>query len=594
MKIKHLDLNHTPKVKQQILRTFFIAAIVPILILGGFSVVHVRKQMSEHYASQVKADGLRVNSILFDVTTSIYTSSETITTSKKCLRLLGSDYDTDALHQAYNELETSLTTLYDTTAAISDICIYTDNPAIPNSDCIASLSDYTDTAWYPAIGSDGWGTWTCLSHTDDHGNELYELALIRRIGVTSPTYTAYLVIRLDQNYLKNRIEQSSYQISAALDDLPAFYSSDRTMLNQPLPMPADFDGSFYKYNGPLTVNGKQTLTNIVTFRPYKTDNLFFISVSDPSAYTNINDMTVLYLFIILLAAIVPSLVILLFSSYFSNRITTLKQAMHQAKEGDYNIIDSFSGDDELRETFDDLKATVQMIHDKEARYYEAQLNEQQLINRQQTMEFKMLASQINPHFLYNTLETIRMQALSNGNRDVATSIKLLGKTMHYVLENTGTSFTTLTKELDYVEAYLAIQKLRFGDRVNVCIRIEDGLNTDDYRILPLLLQPVVENAVIHGLEGVTENGHILISVTTDAGELCITVADNGVGMDAETLATLQQNVTEHDPDDTKSIGLYNINQRIHLLYGDAYGLSITSDTNGTTVKLTLPLMDTDL
>lgn len=125
--------------------------------------------------------------------------------------------------------------------------------------------------------------------------------------------------------------------------------------------------------------------------------------------------------------------------------------MHRASLGDYNIIEQFRGDDELSDTFKDLKLTVDAIHDKEAQFYEARIREQQLVNRQQQMEFEMLASQINPHFLYNTLETIRMQALSCGNRNVATSIKLLGKSMRYVLDNTGTSFTTLTKELEYIK-----------------------------------------------------------------------------------------------------------------------------------------------
>ena len=89
-----------------------------------------------------------------------------------------------------------------------------------------------------------------------------------------------------------------------------------------------------------------------------------------------------------------------------------------------------------------------------------------MITAQQAMEFKMLASQINPHFLYNALESIRMKAFTVGDREVATAIKLLGKSMRYVLENIGTSFTTLGKELEHVETYLAIQKLRFGEKFN--------------------------------------------------------------------------------------------------------------------------------
>lgn len=569
---------------------FFLAATLPILIFGIFSIVHVRNQMAKHYDSQVRADGIRVNSILFDVTTSLYTSSEPIVSNRKCMSLFGSDFSTETDFQNYSDINDSVAALRENTAAISDIRIYTNNPSIPSSDYITELAGFSKEDWYPTIGEDGWSTWTCLPGIDRFDNKKYELTLIRRIAVISPQYTAYLVIRLDNNYLKNRLEQGDYLISAALDDLPTFYSSDASLIEKPMTMPDDFHGNFYKYTGPLTIKGKNSLTNILTFRPYKTDNLFFIRISDFSAYESIDHMTGLYISIILVATLVPCFIVILFSSYFSNRINTLKRAMHQARLGDYNIIDNFSGDDELSETFEDLKATVQMIHDKEAKYYETQLHEQQLINQQQQMEFKMLASQINPHFLYNTLETIRMQALANGNRDVATSIKLLGKSMHYVLENTGTSFTTLTNELNYVENYLFIQKLRFGNRVNAKIQIADGLNTDDHKILPLLLQPIVENAIIHGLESVQENGYITISVAAKDPNLILTVSDNGPGMDEETLDSLKKHIADHDPNDTKSIGLYNINQRIHLLYGEGFGLTLESSPGeGTTVVLTLPL-----
>jgi two-component system, sensor histidine kinase YesM len=575
------------KIKQQILRIFLLAAILPILILGTFSVVHLRNQMSDHYRSQVKADGLRINSILFDITTSIYTSTESILNNKGCMKLFGSDYSSDTDKQYFKDINSSLTTFRKNTAAISSVHIYTDNENIPSEDYISSLPNYDNQNWY--LKSRGWSTWTCLTSQNRFNNEVYELALIRKIGIISDKYTAYLVICLDNNYLKNRIEQNDYQIMTTVDNSPIFYSSDTSLVKTQMPVPDDYNGLYYTYTGPLTIKNRTALTNILTFRPYKTDNLFLINVSDFSAYESINHMTLQYVIIILVAIIVPTSLIFLFSSYFSGRITTLKRAMHQARIGDYNIIDTFQGDDELVEIFQDLKATVQMIHDKEAQFYKAQINEQQLINRQQKMEFKMLASQINPHFLYNTLETIRMQALSSGNRDVATSIKLLGKSMHYVLENTGTSCTTLTKELDYVRTYLSIQQLRFGDRVNVTFQIQEDLDTDEYKILPLLLQPIVENAIIHGLDNINENGHITISITTQDSNLIITISDNGIGMDADSLDILNSSINNHNPNDSRSIGLYNIRQRIHLFYGEEYNMEISSCLNqGTTVTLKLP------
>lgn len=103
----------------------------------------------------------------------------------------------------------------------------------------------------------------------------------------------------------------------------------------------------------------------------------------------------------------------------------------------------------LSEAFADLEVMVQKIKEKDALMYKTILNEQELVNEQQKMEFKMLASQINPHFLYNTLETIRMKAYTAGDKEVATAIKLLGKSMRYVLEDSGTAFTSLQDELKF-------------------------------------------------------------------------------------------------------------------------------------------------
>ena len=205
----------------------------------------------------------------------------------------------------------------------------------------------------------------------------------------------------------------------------------------------------------------------------------------------------------------------------------------------------------------------------------------------------MLTSQINPHFLYNTLETIRMRSLRAGNREVANAVKLLGKSMHYVLENTTTGFTTLDKELDYIQTYLAIQKLRFHDRVNYELKTPANINLSQYQILPLLLQPIVENSILHGLEEVEEHGKIIIHIRQTGSTLRITVYDNGCGMSCETLQSMTENVFHHPKESAKSIGLANIYQRIRLCYGTEYGMQISSKLSmGTAVTVIIPVQNT--
>lgn len=578
------------KVRQQIIFICMFSTFIPLFIVGLFSIIQARNQMSEQYESQITETALRINSTLFDITTSLYTSCDNLINSNYLRILLGSDFSAFSDHQNYELASNSLSTMHSTTSAISSIMVYTNNPNIPSNSYITTVNDYSDLQWSEQIVDKGLNNWQCLTGEDSWHNKVYELSIIRRIGINSTDYSAYLVLSIDANYLKNRLLDSDYTVMASVDNEPTFYSSKKNWLQKLIPFPSEFNNNYYKYTGPVIIDSKKQLTNIVTFLPYKTYNKFYIFVSDPDAYSRLNRITLTYVFILITATLFPILLTILFSSYFNNRVQTLRNIMHQVSQGDYNIMKLFKGDDELTEIFRDLKSTVQKISENEAKFYQSQIVEQRLINKQQQMEFKMLASQINPHFLYNTLETIRMQALSTGNKDVITSIKLLGKSMHYVLENTGTDSTTLAKELEYVEVYLSIQKLRFGDRVNYIIQYSEQMNLAEYKILPLLLQPVVENAVIHGLERNKMNGQIIINISKTADNLLIIkITDNGNGMNTDQLKELNNRINLSSLDSASSIGLYNINQRIKLLYGAEYGITFTSQLNdGTTVTLTIP------
>jgi two-component system sensor histidine kinase YesM len=373
---------------------------------------------------------------------------------------------------------------------------------------------------------------------------------------------------------------------------PIFYSTERNLSGSKLKIPNEYKNNKF-YTGQLTYHANKNLACINTLLPFASKNEIYINSLDSHALNDTQNIILYCIAIIILASVLPLIFILMFTNKFSSRIITLRSQMHKASSGDYHIMDTFNGNDEISEVFSDLKIMIQSIKQLDSEMYEAKIKEQILKNKQQKMEFKMLSSQINPHFLYNTLETIRMKALTAGNKEVANAIKLLGKSMHYVLENTTTSSTTLKKELDYISTYLSIQKLRFGSKVNYTLNIPEKLDLEEYQILPLLLQPIVENAILHGLENTEANGVILIDVTTREDEfLIITISDNGQGMSDEELKEIKDNLELPKKSSHSSIGLHNINQRIKLFYGNAYGMEIKSKSNeGTTVTLTLPLHD---
>ena len=214
-------------------------------------------------------------------------------------------------------------------------------------------------------------------------------------------------------------------------------------------------------------------------------------------------------------------------------------------------------------------------------------NNSQLDSIQLEMRYKMLSSQINPHFLFNTLETIRMKALGSGDKEVATMLKILASLLRYNLSAEGKP-VPLIQELDSIQNYLNIQHFRFGERVSY--DIATTCDVQNIEILPLLIQPIVENSFLHGLENKVSGGFIYILITADAqnpDDILISVKDNGCGMDEDEIELVTKKMNEPDSqNNSTSIGMANVNSRIKLFYGQKYGISIQSEVGeGTTVTL---------
>lgn len=592
--LRKLFLN--TNVKKQLNFIYFVTLLIPILVIGITLIINARKLLIDHYENLVESDNTRVRSVMFDVTTTVYNISDEIFKDKSLQVFLSTRYTNQ--QQAFKSCSLYYNTLseYIThNTFISSIDLYTSNPTIIEYGSIKPVNDdITNSEWYSKTSNYSDVIWSSLPGKDSWGNDTQELCLMRRIPIISTGEFAVLVIRVSNNYLKNRIQNSNLLNILTVNEDPVFFSTKRNQSGRLLKVPIEYDKKIYTYSGQLEYEGERNIASISTLVPYISKDKIYIVTMDFKAFPDITKIILIITAIIIIGSIIPYIFFSFFTRRFSARINTLRSEMHKASQGDYKIIDNFKGNDELTEVFSDLKLMIHSIKMMDSFMYNEKIQKQMLINQQQKMEYKMLASQINPHFLYNTLESIRMKALMEGNPGVANAIKLLGKSMHYVLENTGTSSATLQKELNYISIYLSIQKLRFKDRVNYSLHVPEDMNMDVIQILPLLLQPVVENSITHGLERAKYSGFIDINVKTQEDDLLIiSISDNGLGMTEEALTELNTNIQNPNRKPNMSIGLYNINQRIKLFYGEAYGIKIASRLKeGTTVTLTLPLHTT--
>lgn len=218
----------------------------------------------------------------------------------------------------------------------------------------------------------------------------------------------------------------------------------------------------------------------------------------------------------------------------------------------------------------------QMVKDLK-RYLEDRVQQQKDLN---ATTLRLYQTQLNPHFLYNTLDTIKWSAKIHQIPEIA----VLAENLAVILRKSISSkpFIQLCEELDTIESYIKIQKIRFAGRFLYETEIPDVL--EDCVIPKMILQPLVENAIIHGLDGCA-NGYICIYAAQKDGILRISVTDDGCGMGQEMLDWMNSpNPAKRDG----HLGLYNVIQILKLYYGEEYGIQAESDTSGTTVTIRLP------
>lgn len=221
--------------------------------------------------------------------------------------------------------------------------------------------------------------------------------------------------------------------------------------------------------------------------------------------------------------------------------------------------------------------------------YREKMLVQQAEYRSLQLDYKALQAQMNPHFLYNTLETIYSMAKLKGEEEIGELIYLLGRLLRESLGKKGDDIT-LGEELEFVGRYLAIHQIIYGDRIEVRIESDPGLS--DCRVPKFILQPLVENAIVHGIEEKPGKALIRISCRAEQDDLVLEVSDNGVGMERDKVERLLRpelyGAGEGSGKHT-NVGVISVHKRVRILHGEAYGLAISSRPGeGTTVSVRLP------
>lgn len=573
---KRLKWLRPKTIKQKLFLIYVGLLVLPVFLVGYYISTEIRANQIQTKTEEIEQDTIRTATELTGTLEAIIRVSDWIYQDERLAEIVRADYSSPyaffETYQSYPQFNDYLKYYRE----ISHIRVYVDNPSIMSSVGLYPLSqDVKDSEWYQeAIEKRGQIIWRYMKDPvtrDVHLNltrALYdydELIGVLSIAVSNDKITE--ILQNSGNTFFLTLDDELIFSHPKLEDIQSEYDQYRLLLEE-----QETDQNIKGTANDITFTIQQLAIPKVLHSEFKAVGTVPTSsiVAEANGVLIVGYIAILFVFLftlILLAAFIRS---------FNNRVLQLQESMTKVAHGDFDIPSEIPGEDEITEVYEQLYVTMESLQLLLAERYQYEID-------RKDAEFKLLSSQINPHFLYNTLEMIRMKAFKNQDREVADIVKLLSKLMRKALERPQDQLP-LSEDLTFIDMYLQIQKLRFGERINYDIKQE---TTQDYAILPLLIQPIVENAFVHGLERISGRAELTVLVKEVGEDLHIIVSDNGVGIPSDKLKQLQAILEGYQ--ESSRVGINNVQQRIKYFYGEDYGMTIEStEGKGTTVKVVIP------
>ncbi|MCF0241285.1 MAG: histidine kinase [Treponema sp.] len=576
---------------------FSFAFLIPVLIISIIFVCFLYTTLKNWEIQKVEESLIQAEKSISETLDTVKNFSDRIYVNRQLQNVLQKNYK-NSLECYYDY--TNISFLDDFLRSYKEVAgyrIYTENHSLLDNSYIIKTTDMIENEfWYRrALSLNGQSFW---EYKIDSITKKSYLSLIRSIGNDSE-YKSVLVINVSPEQIAKILKNQVYETAIAYHNQIIFSSEDSLSYaeTQALRNEIVFQRGRKEKTAPLYWKNHRARLLINEFSPDLDSNftftlMYIIPSTELTSATRkiiISTASIIIIFIIL-----TIIVLRVYSLYIDTRVRKVRDEIQNVVENNFNIPDTIGGMDEFEQIYHSLYLMSNNVKYLIDQVYTHRLEKERIASRTNEIRYKMLATQINPHFLFNTLETIRMKSLAAGEKDISTMLKLLASLLRYNLNVSGKP-VPLYNELDAIQNYLNIQHFRFGSRISY--DIITLCDVQKISILPLLIQPLVENSFSHGLEGKVSGGFIYILISEEIPEygpklLNISVKDNGCGIPKEKLLEINNALENKISDDYEtSIGLMNVNSRIKIYYGDSYGMTITSEEGlGTEVKLTFPLI----
>jgi two-component system sensor histidine kinase YesM len=568
---------------------FVLVVLIPILIIGGGITYYFSKEATDRAISQASNDVQKIKNqldSLFRVPISI---SNTLMVDKALKKVVTTNYNNvSELTNAYLDYKEfpNYKRLY---REITGIRFYVNNPTlINNTEFIPTTPSILSQNWYKSVMDRKEMGWFYVRSSDD--TSIDSLSLVRQLSFPDYRVSGVIMISLKQNELNRLLIQEQFD-TIIMDEqgyVVAAKNKEWVGLKQNQ-LHYGIDLSKQKIGvHQLEIEGKSSYMFVEQLIPgYSMNGLKIISFFNTSSIIKESRKVSLFgLVLILLVLIIATFFVYTVSFLTSNRLLRLSRHLNRLALGDLSVVSRIDGNDEIGQLSRQFNYMVHNINALMQQVVEKTEQNNKLELAQREIKLKMMASQINPHFLFNALESIRMSAHIKGEKEIANVVRLLGKLMRKNLE-IGREHAPLKEEIEMINSYLHIQQFRYEERLNFELDVDKGLL--NMLLPPLAIQPLVENAVVHGLENKPEGVTVKLQILANSDIVMVKVSDDGLGITPERLAEVQQLITDQEEPTRSRIGLRNVHQRLVMCYGEQAGLQIWSVYGkGTEISFNIP------
>lgn len=583
------------KLKYKLILFYIVVVMIPVLIIGIILISYFRDAALERAKEQATNNVEKIKSQMYsklrvptDISNLLYFDDEfkdLVTTSYPDILELTKAYlnfsDFKEYILQYREL--------------SNIRFYIDNQTLVDDMSIAPLTPKIESRdWYQKVMQTKGIYWLYIPDKEEitvsKRGTINKLSLIRQVPYQEYNKTGILMVQIDPEELNGMLYQEPFEtiitdeqgfIASAKN--PAFVGGTLDSFDIGIDVSKKTKGVFR-----TTVKGEDSYVIVDEMTPpLSISKLKIISVFErESILSGPNKVSILGLLIISGVLLVALALVYTISLLTTNRLLRLSRQLNQVSLGNLNVVSHIDGTDEIGQLSRQFNYMVGSINRLIDQVIESNEKNNKLEIAQREIKLKMMASQIHPHFLFNALESIRMNAHLKGEKEIANIVRLLGKLMRKNLE-VGRERAPLKEEIEMIRSYLEIQKFRYEERLMFDIQFD--AKTADILIPPLIIQPLVENSVVHGLENKQGTVHVQVSVTLVEDEIQVFVMDDGIGMTEKRLSEIVEVISSTEEEERSRIGLRNVHQRLVLYYGEAHGLRITSEEGtGTRISFSIP------